>query len=106
MVNQLYGKIVFDKVLIGFVGAVLGFGVSFLYLYLLKRKRASFTRIFLSYAHEDHELSHKLSQDLRRIGYEVLLPEEEIKVGDNITERIDESLSRSDLMVAIISPRS
>jgi hypothetical protein len=61
--------------------------------------------IFLSHASEDDEsVARPLTAALRRAGARVWLDEQELTVGDSLSEKIDEGLARSQFGAVILSP--
>jgi formylglycine-generating enzyme required for sulfatase activity len=55
-------------------------------------------RVFLSHSSDDKESVRRLAEDLKRTGIEVWLDEWEIRVGDRITQKIQEGLKRTDYL--------
>jgi hypothetical protein len=60
--------------------------------------------LFISHASEDKEsVARPLATELRRGGARVWLDEQELLIGDSLTEKIDEGLSRSAFGVVVLS---
>jgi hypothetical protein len=55
-------------------------------------------RIFLSHSSQDKDSVRRLAEDLRRVGIEVWLDEWEIRVGDQISRKIQEGLKNTDYL--------
>ena len=62
--------------------------------------------VFISYAYTDREFAHRLAQDLRSEGIKVWLPDEQIQVGDSITDRVGEAISTSQWIIFVFSENS
>jgi len=61
--------------------------------------------IFVSHASEDNgAVARPLAEALRRAGARVWLDEQELTVGDSLSEKIDEGLAHSQFGVVILSP--
>lgn len=63
-------------------------------------------RVFLAYSHKDSEFVDRLAKDLRNRGIRVWLDSNELKPGDSIQRRLDEGLSTSGYMLAVLSKAS
>jgi ActR/RegA family two-component response regulator len=61
---------------------------------------------FISYSSMDRRFVRKLATDLKRRGAQVWLDEWEIKVGDEIRQRIEHGISEYDYFVVILSKHS
>ena len=64
------------------------------------------TTVFLSYSHQDRVAAREFSQALRNAGLDVWLDEEQAVAGESIASAISEAISRSDVVVALLSTRS
>jgi len=62
--------------------------------------------VFISYSHEDTKFTHNLAKDLEKAGLKVWLDEKEISVGDSITEKVEEGISKSDFFCLVLSESS
>jgi hypothetical protein len=60
--------------------------------------------IYLSYAHSDGELAHRLADQLKKKGMTVFDPEEDISPGDNWALQMGKSLQESDFIVFLLTP--
>lgn len=74
--------------------------------HLAKVGAAMNKRIFISYNHQDRGFAERLATDLRNTGLAVWWAEGEIKVGDSITQKVSDGISRSAYLVVILSPFS
>lgn len=61
---------------------------------------------FISYAHRDAPFVARLAEDLVANGVGVWLDRWEIKVGDSISDRIQQGIQDSDYLVIVLSPNS
>src|SRR5262249_15221932 len=61
--------------------------------------------VFINHASEDKSaVAHPLAEALRRAGARVWIDNRELQIGDSLSEKIDEGLSRSRFGIVIISP--
>jgi hypothetical protein len=92
------------EILIGITGAMLGIVVA----YSLARIKdyTDAPKIFISYAHEDKEFAEKLYKELQGMPFEVWWDQAELHVGDDIKEKLDQSLKNSDYLLFISSKNS
>jgi formylglycine-generating enzyme required for sulfatase activity len=63
-------------------------------------------RIFLSHSSQDKDSVRRLAEDLRRVGIEVWLDEWEIRVGDQISRKIQEGLKNTDYLAVWLTRAS
>ncbi len=63
-------------------------------------------KIFISHSLKDKEFARKLSSDLSVLGHDPWLDEWEIKVGECIPSKIENSISKTDYVIIILSPSS
>ena len=63
-------------------------------------------KIFLSHSSNDKNFVEKLAKDLVKWDYRVWFDKWEIKIGDNIVQKIDSGISESDYLALIISKSS
>lgn len=63
-------------------------------------------RIFLSYSHNDRDFVTRLSQDLAKAGIQFWLDELEIRVGDDIRQKIDQGLLTHEYFGIVLSQSS
>src|SRR6266478_3495331 len=61
-------------------------------------------KIFLSHAHSDNTLALELAKHLRKKGFEVFNPEEDVAPGDNWALRVGNSLQESEFIVFLLTP--
>lgn len=92
------------KVLIGFLGALVGAVIAFIIGKLQSAINAP--KVFISYNQGDREFAHKLATALEQFPVNVLIDTHELRVGDNINERINELVSNSTYFIFIISKES
>src|SRR5687767_4764199 len=60
-------------------------------------------KIFISYSHQDKVFANRLSDSLKAAGFKTWIDTQSIKVGDNFIEKIDQGLTQSDYIVAVLS---
>jgi tetratricopeptide (TPR) repeat protein len=64
------------------------------------------SQIFISYSHRDKEFVNRLASDLEKAKTSVWLDEKKIKVGDSISEKIEDGISKCDFFCLVISKHS
>jgi TIR domain/Restriction endonuclease len=63
-------------------------------------------RVFLSYASADKAAASKIADILRESGLRVAVDSWELRPGDSLRSRIDESVTPSDYLIVLLSPHS
>jgi hypothetical protein len=61
---------------------------------------------FISYASKDRDFTERLAADLRNSGAGVWFDQWEIKVGDSITQKINDGIRDNDYLAVVLSPDS
>jgi hypothetical protein len=61
-------------------------------------------RLFISYSTSDKNFADRLAHDLKIAGFDIWYDSDDIHVGDNILEKIEQGLSECDNMIIILSP--
>lgn len=92
------------KVAIGVLGALVGAVIAFIIGKLQNAINAP--KVFISYTQGDREFAHKLAAALEQFPVNVLLDTHELRVGDNMNERINELVSNSTYFIFVISRES
>lgn len=59
--------------------------------------------VFISHRGADNDLAEKLAEEIRAAGHRVWLDTWELKIGDQLIERIDDGLERADYLVVCYS---
>jgi len=62
--------------------------------------------VFISYSSKDKDFAERLATDLRASGAEVWFDQWEIKVGDSITQKINDGIHDNDYLAVVLSPDS
>jgi formylglycine-generating enzyme required for sulfatase activity len=62
--------------------------------------------VFISYCHADSHFVDRLADDLKASGVDVWIDKWKIKVGDSITQKIDEGIGASDRLIVVLSRAS
>jgi predicted nucleotide-binding protein len=62
--------------------------------------------VFISYSTEDSHFARSLSRALKERSIGVWFDDQEIRVGDSLTERIGEALHAFDFIIVVLSPAS
>jgi ligand-binding sensor domain-containing protein len=75
-------------------------------LEILTEPKNSKKQIFISYSHSDKKFVKKLTIDLRNAGVRVWVDEKKIKVGDSISQKVEEGIYSCDFFCLIISRHS
>lgn len=63
-------------------------------------------QLFLSYSSADSAFVERLARDLKRLGVRIWWDREAIKVGDSITQRIQEGIAEAGWLAVVLSPAS
>lgn len=63
-------------------------------------------QVFISYAHEDHEVVARLSQELGQAGHNVQLDQVFLSPGDPLSTKIRDEIERADFVCVILSSSS
>jgi len=90
-----------SSLLVGVVGTILGAVIAFVFASSFETNPSA--KVFVSYSNKDFEFAKKLSKDLTRNGFQVLKIDNVVLVGDNIREKIIDSVQSADFFVIIIS---
>jgi hypothetical protein len=61
-------------------------------------------QIFISHAHQDAELAHRLAQDLVQAGWQVWIAPQSIQTGEKWVEAISRGLEESGIFLLLITP--
>jgi hypothetical protein len=64
------------------------------------------SKVFISHAEADKEIAEKLAKQLENIGFSHFLAVEHVRWGEPLADRITDALSKSAIVVVIISPAS
>ena len=59
-------------------------------------------RVFISYTHKDSWFVDELAANLDASGIDVWIDKWEIKIGDSITERINDGIRESDFLILVL----
>jgi hypothetical protein len=70
------------------------------------RELQEFPQVFLSHSTLDKKIVYRLATDLRKLGIQVWLANEQVQVGDNISDKIADALSVSQWVILILSENS
>jgi predicted nucleotide-binding protein len=62
--------------------------------------------VFISYSSKDRDFAERLATDLRASGAGVWFDQWEIKVGDSITQKINDGIHDNDYLAVVLSPDS
>ena len=63
-------------------------------------------KVFLSYSTKDMDIAQMIKEELKLLGVEVYLAEEDPQPGRILAEKIKKELRNSDLVIALITPNS
>ncbi len=91
-------------ILVSIVGVILGAVISVSFMFFINKKETA--KVFISYSLKDDDFVRKLSNDLSRDGFEVLRLDNVVMVGDNIQDKINESIQKADFFLTVISKES
>lgn len=93
-----------SKITETFIAVALGVGASLIAAYLTKifiQKKNE--RAFILYSHKDKEFVDKLKNDLRRFRYIAFIDSDVLKVGDKISDVIEQTIEKSDIIIFVVS---
>ena len=97
----------FQEASYSLLGALLGVGVSFVGIYISSRmSRTRKAKIFISYNHSESEYVSQLAEAMRTAEFSTFVDKDEIKIGENINQRIKELIKDSDLFITTWSDNS
>ena len=85
---------------IGFIGAIVGAVISLFVVRRLERRRGP--ALFIAYHQADREIARQIAGDLRKVSKHVWFDENDIKVGDSISDGIDAGLRASSVFLLIL----
>ena len=93
-----------SKITETFIAVALGVGASLIAAYLTKifiHKKNE--RVFILYSHKDKEFVDKLKNDLRKFRYLAFIDSDILKVGDKISDVIEQIIEKSDIIIFVVS---
>lgn len=93
----------FAGIIISFLGGIAGMAISVMILTIYRTRSRSKGNIFISYSYKDKEFADKLILSLKNENFNIMFDRNIIKVGDNIPSIISDNITRSDLMILILS---
>jgi hypothetical protein len=89
---------------IGFFGSILGGFLAYFFAALSKPRPD--VKVFISYTQQDRQIAIRLSKALRNAGFQAVIDQNTILIGDNIEEKIREGIKDSQFFVIILSTAS
>lgn len=92
------------SLLVGILGILVGVITSYSFFLISSKKETA--KIYISYSLKDNDFVLKLSNDLSRDGFQVLRLDNVVMVGDNIQDKILESIEKADFFITVISNNS
>lgn len=63
-------------------------------------------RIFISYSHQDKEIVDKIISRLEANGHDIWVDSRKVRIGDNITRKIEEGLTQAEALLVVVSHNS
>ena len=63
-------------------------------------------KVFISYSHQDKQIATSIADQVREAGHEVWIDSWNVKIGDNLYNKIKEGLTSADALIFIISKNS
>lgn len=96
--------VITNDFILSILGSIIGMAISiFLGLILIRiRKR----KIFISYSIKDLDFVEKISEDLNRNDFQVVKYNDALLVGDNIRDKLEQSISKADSIVVVLSKKA
>jgi len=82
------------------LGGIASFLAAYVAKFFIKKKNE---KVFILYSHDDKEFVGKLRQDLEKLSYNTFTDADVLKVGDRISDVIDNTIDKSDLIIYVIS---
>jgi len=67
-------------------------------------KLSPYSKVFLSYSHEDKQIAAKLAERLRALSFRVWLDHEQLSPGTDWQERINDGINKADIFLVLLSP--
>lgn len=89
---------------LGILGAAIGAFVSLFYAKV--RTALNAPRVFIAYSAKDKETVNKIYKSIEHLPIKILLDQNELNVGDNISNKINELVTSSDYFVFVGSENS
>jgi ribosome-associated translation inhibitor RaiA len=80
------------------------FGNGNTYLSFLKGGKKMY--IFISYSFKDSQFAKLLANEVKKMGFQVFIGDQEIEAGDSIPQAIGEAINNCDYFIIILSPDS
>ena len=69
-------------------------------------RMSNFAKVFISYNHQNKDIANNLKDELTKENIHVVIDSGEIRVGEDITEFIEQSVRKTDITLAIVSKSS
>jgi NAD-dependent SIR2 family protein deacetylase len=60
-------------------------------------------KVFISYSYQDRKFVNQLSERLQKDGIKVWIDQKDLLVGDNIAERINDAINKTDYLIVVLS---
>jgi len=93
-------------IVISFLGGMAGMSISAIVSTVYQTTIRKMGNIFISYSYNDKEFADKLIDSLKEKCFNVIFDRSIIGVGDNIESVISDNITKSDLMIVILSNSS
>ena len=92
------------EIMLGISGSMIGACVVYLFAKIQRALNAP--KVFISYANKDSEIVLKICASLSHLPIEILLDQHELRVGDNINEKLSDLVESCDYFVWVNSKAS
>jgi hypothetical protein len=99
-----FNSIEYLPISIGIFGSIVGALISYSYAKMRIVLRAP--SVFISYTKKDSEFAHKIAEQMERFPVKVLIDTKEFKVGDKISDRIENLVEQCDYFAFVVSDSS
>lgn len=99
-----FNSVEYLPIFVGIFGSLVGALIS--YTYAKMKMVLSAPSVFISYTKKDSEFAHRIAEQIERFPVKVLIDTKEFKVGDKISDRIENLVEQCDFFAFVVSDSS